>query len=135
MKAFIVCLILVTLGSCLPYVEQMLLANSMIVGRDDLDDLANWDCNVCDSTNRPLHAHYIEESEKDIKCVLAVYPQFIVLAFRYTNTLLNVWQDILYANQVVDSSICSNCKVQKAYKKMWETIVANVTNDLVAIRK
>jgi hypothetical protein len=60
MKAFILCLVLVTLGSCLPYVEQMLLANSMVVGRDDIDDLALWDCNVCDSSNRPLHAHYIE---------------------------------------------------------------------------
>jgi hypothetical protein len=53
-----------------------------------------------------------------------------VLAFRYTNTLLNVWQDILYANQIVDSTVCSNCKVQKAYKKMWDTIVNDVLRDL-----
>jgi hypothetical protein len=44
----------------LPYVEQMLLANSMIVGKEDHLDLINWECNVCDNTNRPLHAHYIE---------------------------------------------------------------------------
>jgi hypothetical protein len=58
-----------------------------------------------------------------------------VLAFRYTNTLLNVWQDILYANQVVDSTVCSNCKIQKAYKKMWETIIGNVLADLKLIAK
>jgi hypothetical protein len=58
-----------------------------------------------------------------------------VLAFRYTNTLLNVWQDILYANQVVDSNVCNNCKVQKAYKKMWDTIVNDVLRDLKEIQK
>jgi len=61
---------------------------------------------------------------------LAVYPTFVVLAFRYTNTLLNVWQDILYANQVVDSTVCDNCKIQKAYKKMWDAIVKDVLRDL-----
>jgi len=119
MKLLLVCLCFLALAASLPYVEQMLLANSMIVGKDDQSDLVNWECNVCDNTNRPLYAHYIEENVKDIKCVLSVYPSFVVLAFRYTNTLLNVWQDILYANQVVDSNVCSNCKIQKAYKKMW----------------
>lgn len=131
----LLCVLLVGLCVSLPYVEQMLLANSMIVGREDQLDLINWECNVCDSSNRPLHSHYIEEKEKDVKCVLSVYPTFVVLAFRYTNTLLNVWQDILYANQVVDSNVCSNCKVQKAYKKMWETIQEDVLADLTAIRK
>lgn len=56
-----------------------------------------------------------------------------MLAFRYTNTLLNVWQDILYANQVVDSNICSNCKIQKAYKKMWDSITSDVLRDLKLI--
>jgi hypothetical protein len=65
---------------------------------------------------------------------LSVYPTFVVLAFRYTNTLLNVWQDILYANQVVDSTVCTNCKIQKAYKKMWETIIGDVLKDLKLIR-
>ena len=64
-----------------------------------------------------------------------MYPTFVVLAFRYTNTILNVWQDILYANQVVDSNVCSNCKIQKAYKKMWDTIQGNVLADLKEIRK
>jgi hypothetical protein len=135
MKVALACLLLFCLGSALPYVEQMLLANSMIVGRDDMQDLINWDCNVCLPENRPLHTHYIEEKEKDVKCVLSVYPTFIVLAFRYTNTLLNVWQDVLYANQVVDSNVCSNCKIQKAYKKMWETIHDDVLGDLRSIRK
>ena len=59
----------------------------------------------------------------------------VVLAFRYTNTVLNVWQDILYANQVVDSTVCSNCKVQKAYKSMWDTIKVDVINDLREIKE
>jgi hypothetical protein len=134
MKVVLGLVCLLALASALPYVEQMLLASSMIVGRDDGLDLLNWECNVCDPTNRPLHAHFIEEKEKDVKCVLAVYPTFVVLAFRYTNTLLNVWQDILYANQVVDSNVCSNCKIQKAYKKMWDTIVEDVLADLRLIR-
>lgn len=131
----VVVLSLVALACSLPYVEQMLLANSMIVGRDDMSDLLNWECNVCQPANRPLHAHFIEQKEKDIKCVLSVYPTFVVLAFRYTNTLLNVWQDILYANQVVDSNVCNNCKIQKAYKNMWATIVDDVIRDLKEIQK
>ena len=67
--------------------------------------------------------------------MLSVYPTFIVLAFRYTNTLLNVWQDILYANQVVDSNVCKNCKVQKAYKNMWASITADVLRDLTLIKQ
>lgn len=135
MKVLLGLLCLLALSTALPYVEQMLLANSMIVGRDDGMDLINWECNVCLPENRPLHAHFIEEKEKDIKCILSVYPTFVVLAFRYTNTLLNVWQDILYANQVVDSNVCNNCKIQKAYKKMWDTIVNDVLGDLRLIRQ
>ena len=108
----------------------MLLSNSMIVGKEDQSDLINWECNVCDPSNRPLHAHYIEEKGKDIKCVLSTYDKFHVLAFRYTNTVLNVWQDILYANQIVDSSVCDKCKIQKAYKGMWDTIRNDVLDDL-----
>ena len=118
----VILLVLAITALSLPYVEQMTLANSLLVGRDDMMDLLNWECKVCDSTNKPLHAHYIEESAKDIKCVLSVYPTFVVLAFRYTNTVLNVWQDILYANQIVDEHTCKTCKVQKAYNNMWESI-------------
>ena len=130
MKLILLALTLLALVCAIPHDDQMLLANSMIVGRDDQMDLINWECVVCNTTNKPLHAHYIEEKAKDIKCILATYPKFHVLAFRYTNTLLNVWQDILYANQVVDSNVCPNCKVQKAYKGMWETIRTDVINDL-----
>jgi len=35
MKAIIVALFLISVAVSLPYVEQMLLSNSMIVGRDD----------------------------------------------------------------------------------------------------
>lgn len=84
----------------LPYEDQMALANSLIVGRDDSSDLYSWTCKVCDNSNKPTHAHVIEEKQVDIKCIVSVYPSFIVLAFRYTNTALNVWQDILYPLQV-----------------------------------
>lgn len=86
---------------------------------------------MCDASNKPLHAHFIEEKAVDIKCILAVYSDFVVLAFRYTNTALNVWQDILYPLQVVDENTCPNCRVQKAYNNMWEKIRANVTKDLI----
>lgn len=135
MRAVLGLICLLAVASALPYVDQMLLANSMIVGRDDGEDLINWDCNVCAPENKPVASHYIEEKAKDVKCVLSTYPTFVVLAFRYTNTLLNVWQDILYANQVVDSNVCSNCKVQKAYKSMWDTIVSDVLKDLKDIRQ
>lgn len=54
----------------------------------------------------------------------------MVLAFRYTNTALNVWQDILYPLQVKDEHTCGKCKVQKAYSNMWETIKNDVIEDL-----
>lgn len=31
----------------IPYDDQMALANSLIVGRDDYSDLFNWECKVC----------------------------------------------------------------------------------------
>jgi len=34
----------------------------------------------------------------------------------------------------VDTNVCSNCKVQKAYKKMWESIVNDVLRDLKEIQ-
>jgi len=124
--------VVLTVAMCLPYHDQMVLTNSLIVGRND--ELSLWNCKVCDESNRPIHAHYIEENKVDIKCILSVYSDFIVLAFRYTNTALNVWQDILYPLQVVDEHTCKNCKVQKAFNKMWGTIRTNVTNDLKQIR-
>lgn len=84
----------------IPYDHQICLANSLIVGRDDYQDLYDWTCKVCDSSNKPIHAHPIEEKAKDVKCILSVYDEYIILAFRYTNTAQNVWQDILYPIQV-----------------------------------
>lgn len=42
----------------------------------------------------------IEEKAKDVKCILSVYEEYTVLAFRYTATIKNVAQDILWAFQV-----------------------------------
>ena len=100
MIKFILLLAVIGLTACIPYDDQMTLASSLIVGRDDQSDLYNWDCKVCDPSNKPIHAHIIEEKAKDIKCIITVYSKFMILAFRYTNTALNVWQDILYPLQV-----------------------------------
>ena len=61
MKLLLVGLFLVVLACSLPEIDQMLLANSMVVGRENENDLVNWECNVCAPVNKPLHAHYIEE--------------------------------------------------------------------------
>lgn len=58
----------------------------------------------------------------------------MILAFRYTNTALNVWQDILYPLQIKDEHTCDKCKVQKAYNNMWEKIKQDVFKDLREIR-
>lgn len=89
---------------------------------------------MCDPSNKPLHAHIVEEKAVDIKCVVSVYPTFITLAFRYTNTALNVWQDILYPLQVKDEHTCDKCKVQRAYNNMWEKIKLDVFRDLREIK-
>lgn len=131
MKSIIVFLIFLTIAASIPEPDQMCLASSLIVGRDDDEDLINWTCKVCDSSNKPIHAHSIEEKAVDVKCILSVYPNYVILAFRYTNTALNVWQDILYPYQVKDDHTCDKCKVQKAYNNMWEKIRPNVTKDLI----
>jgi len=101
MKSIIVfTLTLLHLAVTLPYEDQMALANSLLVGRDDLSDLYEWNCKVCDNSNKPIHSHVVEEKAVDIKCIISVYPSFVILAFRYTNTALNVWQDVLYPYQV-----------------------------------
>jgi hypothetical protein len=102
MIKLIVVLSFAALAVSIPYEDQMTLANSLIVGKDDYSDLFNWECKVCDSSNKPIHTHSIEEKAKDIKCIISVYSKFMILAFRYTNTALNVWQDILYPLQIKD---------------------------------
>ncbi len=56
----VIFLALAILAVSIPYEDQMTLANSLIVGRDDYQDLYNWECKVCDSTNKPIHSHPIE---------------------------------------------------------------------------
>lgn len=58
MKALIL-LLAVYLVASLPYEDQMALTNSLIVGRDDQSDLYSWTCKVCDSSNKPMHAHIV----------------------------------------------------------------------------
>lgn len=70
-----------------------------------------------------------------MKSILSVYPDFVVLAFRYTNSLKNLWQDILYPFQIVDENTCEKCKVQKVYNKMWDSIRYDVTMELMKVRK
>ena len=93
-------LVMLALVATIPYEDQITLANSLIVGKEDNSDLYAWECKVCDSSNKPVHTHPIEEKAVDVKCIMSVYAKFIVLAFRYTNTAQNVWQDILYPLQV-----------------------------------
>jgi hypothetical protein len=50
--------VLLALAVALPYHDQMSLTSSLIVGRSD--ELTLWNCNVCDDSNKPLQAHYIE---------------------------------------------------------------------------
>lgn len=96
----VIFLSIVAVLSCLPHDDQLTLASSLIVGRDGYDELYAWNCKVCDNSNKPIHAHIIEEKEKDVKCIITLYPDHLILAFRYTNTAQNVWQDILYPLQV-----------------------------------
>lgn len=100
MKAFIILASILCLSAAIPYEDQMALTNSLIVGRADQSDVIEWVCKTCDASNKPIHSHIIEEKAVDIKCVVSVYAKFIILAFRYTNTALNVWQDVLYPLQV-----------------------------------
>jgi hypothetical protein len=121
--------------SAIPYHDQICLTNSLIVGQDAKDYYVKWDCKTCKPENKPLHSHFIQEKAKDVKCILSVYDDFIVLAFRYTDTAQNVWQDILYPLQIQDENTCQGCKVQKAYNTMWDTIKLDVIDDLKEFKK
>ena len=84
----------------IPYKQQIALLNSLQSGRDT--DPINWDCNGCDAATKPLKSHVIEEDVQNIKAILSVYNDYTVLAFRYTATAKNIWQDLLWAIQVQD---------------------------------
>jgi hypothetical protein len=126
---------LVFLVASLPYDDQMTLANSLIVGRDDASDLFSWTCKVCDASNKPVHAHIIEEKAVDIKCIVSVYSNFVVLAFRYTNTALNVWQDILYPLQVTPNKFRSKMNIPvPTAKSKKHTITCGKKSNLMSLR-
>jgi len=59
----------------------------------------------------------------------------VVLAFRYTANVKNLWQDLLYPFQAKDDNTCPKCKVQAEYNRMWNGIRQNVTTNLTEIRK
>ena len=118
--------------NALPWNDQVVLANSLIVGREE--DLAMWFCATCDDSNKPIHAHYVRENRTEIKCILSVYPDYAVLAFRFTANLKNLWQDLLYPFQGKDDHTCKKCRVQATYNKMWNGIRDDVIRDLVEIR-
>lgn len=54
-------LLLFVLGTVLaiPHRDQVALVNSLIVGRDNKDDLKNWICGTCDDSNKPQHTYWI----------------------------------------------------------------------------
>ena len=58
-KVVISIVLFITIGYPLPFEDQIDLANSLIVGKDDMSDLKNWECAVCDLSNKPLHTHFI----------------------------------------------------------------------------
>jgi hypothetical protein len=89
---------LLVLGSTIPWKSQIALLNSLEVGR--AEDPMVWACAGCDSSNKPLQSAIIEDNKKDVKSILSLYPEYTVLAFRYTANLHNVYQDILWAIQV-----------------------------------
>jgi hypothetical protein len=43
--------------NALPFNDQVVLANSLVVGRNE--DLELWICATCDESNKPLHAHNV----------------------------------------------------------------------------
>ncbi len=67
-----------------------------------------------------------------MKAILSVYDDYTVLAFRYTATLKNVWQDIIYAKQTQDEHAPKGAKVQREYDRMWNSIRDYTLDDLQA---
>ena len=91
-----------------------------------------WQCVGCDEENKPLRSHVIKEDAEDIRAIVSVYEEYTVLAFRYTATVKNVWQDLLWAIQTQDEHAPAGCKVQKQYDNMWNSIKAQTLADLTA---
>lgn len=104
---FVLLASLAALAASIPWKAQIALVNSLEVGRNE--DPTVWSCVGCDTENKPLTTVVIEEKAKDVKCILSVYEEYTVLAFRYTATIKNVAQDILWAFQV-DFSLSSGSR-------------------------
>lgn len=101
--------VLVCLTVSIPFEQQIALLSSLEVGR--LEDPMAWTCVGCESDNKPIQSFVIEETEVQIRCILSVYEEHTVLAFRYTANLKNVWQDLLWAFQV---DFTSNLETRRA---------------------
>ena len=94
----IIVALLATLALTLPWRDQIALVNSLEVGRNE--DPMVWACTGCEEKNKPISSVIIEEPVKDVKAILSVYKEYTVLAFRYTATIKNIFQDLLWAFQV-----------------------------------
>ena len=101
MKTAILIALFAFITACIPYEDKLALTNSLIIGRSDQSDLYEWTCKTCDFSNKPIHSHIILAKSADIKCIVSVYDDFVILAFRYTNNILKTWKDILYPLQVI----------------------------------
>ena len=95
---FVLLAVLVLQAASLPWKHQIALLNSLEVGRDE--DPMTWSCVGCDAATKPIRSHEIKEDVENIRAILSVYEDYTVLAFRYTATIKNVWQDLLWAIQV-----------------------------------
>ena len=82
----------------IPFKSQIALTNSLEVGRDE--EPMVWACTGCDTDNKPLTSFIIEEKVVEIKAILSIYDEYSVLAFRYTNNVKNIQQDIAWGIQV-----------------------------------
>jgi triacylglycerol lipase len=91
-----------------------------------------WSCVGCDQQTKPIRSHEIKEDVQNVRAILSVYEEYTVLAFRYTATLKNVWQDLLWAIQVQDQNAPDGCKVQKQHDNMWNSIKNQTFADLIA---
>lgn len=118
---------LLALAAALPWKDQIALLNSLEVGRDE--EPMTWSCYGCEEINKPLTSSIIQEKAKDVKAILSVYPEYTVLAFRYTATITNFFQDLLWAFQVdfisiqvQDEHAPAGCKVQREFDRMWNSI-------------
>jgi hypothetical protein len=104
----LVAISLLTVALCIPFADQVSLVNSLIVVKQT--DL--------------FKATLLRILSLTLNLSLVYYPNFVVLAFRYFATAINIWQDLLYVYQVADEHMCSNCKVHREYDKMWNIIRA-----------